>query len=122
MSFGGTLYRLRTHRGISQGEVARRSGLNHTTISRLEADNRHPIRATVLDVAIAVNATPRERDELLMTAGFAPVDINNYLARTAPELAELAGLLDRLDGVERMRLVRKLRELAETVREQVEAA
>lgn len=122
MTFGNTLHRMRMQRGLSQAEIARRTGLNHSYISRLESGTRYPTRPAVMGITDALNATPAERDELLLQAGFAPVDINNYLARLAPELGELAELLDRVDGIERRQLVRKMRDLVESVRERLEAA
>jgi transcriptional regulator with XRE-family HTH domain len=77
MSFSATLGRiLATHpdpalRG-NQSELARRIDADHSTISRLLSGDRNPSRATVMDIASAMQLDMDETDRLREAAGFAP--------------------------------------------------
>lgn len=56
---------------VTQSELARRIGVDHSFVSRLESDARQPSRATVWDIAWALGMDDAARDELLSAAGFA---------------------------------------------------
>jgi transcriptional regulator with XRE-family HTH domain len=67
----------RTRAGLSQGALARDSGVNASYVNRLERNpmgpNNHPSREFVLRMATALKVTDWERDKLLHTAGHATV-------------------------------------------------
>ena len=70
MAFAENLRRLRFERFLSQGELARRSGLHAVTLTRLEAGSTGPSTRTVRALAEALGvepgglATPAEVAEL----------------------------------------------------------
>ena len=69
-SFGQTLVELRTARGWAQTVLARRSGLDNSSISRFENGQRMPERETVIAVSDAMALPVVERERLLAAAGF----------------------------------------------------
>ena len=71
-TFAATLARLRTARGLNQGQLADASGLDHTYISRLERGTREPSRETVLVLAAALMASDYDRAVLQRAAGYWP--------------------------------------------------
>ncbi len=87
LGFGELLGSLRTIRGFSQGELARRSNLDPSSISRLEAGTRVPERETVLRLADALALPIPDRDRLLASAGFRSIALDD------PLITELAMLL-----------------------------
>ena len=113
-SFGATLTRIRTARGVSQSELARRTGQEHSFYSRLQHGHRQPSLATVEAIAAALGCTPGERDALLLAAGFAP-----RILVEEPAVGELVALMasDALDERERLRLRTLLTELVGWARE-----
>jgi transcriptional regulator with XRE-family HTH domain len=58
MAFPTNLRRLRLERFLSQGELARRSGLHAVTLTRLEAGATDPSTRTVRALAEALGAEP----------------------------------------------------------------
>lgn len=94
---------LRTIRGqLSQSEVARRSGLSHSYVSRLENGERTPTRDALLAIARACAATDRETDWLLMAGGFMPTE-RAALLSDEPRLAEIYATLDGDDVPDHIR-------------------
>lgn len=87
LGFGELLTNLRTIRGFSQGELARRSNLDPSSISRLEAGTRVPERETVIRIADALALPIPDRDRLLAAAGFRSIALDD------PLITELAILL-----------------------------
>jgi len=87
LGFGELLTNLRTIRGFSQGELARRSNLDPSSISRLEAGTRVPERDTVIRLAAALALPIPDRDRLLAAAGFRSIALDD------PLITELAMLL-----------------------------
>ena len=87
LGFGELLTNLRTIRGFSQGELARRSNLDPSSISRLEAGTRVPERDTVIRLADALALPIPDRDRLLASAGFRSIALDD------PLITELAMLL-----------------------------
>jgi transcriptional regulator with XRE-family HTH domain len=81
----------RRRRNLSQLQLSKRVGLNHSYISRLESHDRSPSRQVVMDISHELELSPGERDELLISAGFAPVNPVNLLSE--PELLALYHLV-----------------------------
>ncbi|MGN6216975.1 MAG: helix-turn-helix domain-containing protein [Solirubrobacterales bacterium] len=57
-SLGANLREARMRLGMTQEEVAERSGVHATEVSRIEAGKRDPRISTVLRLAKAVNVKP----------------------------------------------------------------
>jgi transcriptional regulator with XRE-family HTH domain len=68
--FAGLLEQLREERGLSKAELAKRTGLDPSTITRFEQGSRAPERATILQLADAMVLPMTDRDRLLAAAGF----------------------------------------------------
>ncbi|MGW1954211.1 helix-turn-helix domain-containing protein [Streptomyces sp. NPDC001920] len=67
--FGEVLRRLRARAGLTQDELAERSGVSERTIRRLESGKRtNPRMTTVQELARALPLRPEEREELLRAA------------------------------------------------------
>ena len=79
MTFAETLKKLRTKASKSRYRLAQYSGINEPYILRLERGERsNPSRDVVLMLGLALvenaNSVPiREIDELLLSAGYAPL-------------------------------------------------
>ncbi len=58
--FGKRLYQLRTAPGLSQSELARRSGLAPSAVNNLEHGRRWPRAATLRKLALGVNVPPAD--------------------------------------------------------------
>jgi transcriptional regulator with XRE-family HTH domain len=68
--FGVLLRFYRAGQGLSQSELARKAGLNHSAISRLESGNRRPKRETIESLVKALKLGPEEAKELFEKAGY----------------------------------------------------
>jgi transcriptional regulator with XRE-family HTH domain len=68
--FGDEPYRCRTRRRLSQLDLAARAG---TTQSYVERGPSAPGRAMVIRLAEPLELSLRERNELLLAAGYAPI-------------------------------------------------
>jgi len=86
-SFAHLLEHLRESRGLSKAELAKRAGVDPSSITRFEQGTRAPERATVLHLAQAMVLPMVDRDRLLAAAGFRSELWDD------PELVELAQLL-----------------------------
>jgi len=64
------LEQLRSERGLSKADLAKRSNLDPSSITRFEQGARHPDRETVLQLADAMTLPLVERDRLLAAAGY----------------------------------------------------
>jgi len=96
-SFPGELRRWRDSRRWSQLELALRAGTTQRHLSFLEQGRSRPGRALVLRLAESLELTLRERNALLLAAGYAPVFAESDL--DAPDLQPVRAALDRiLDG------------------------
>ncbi|MEV0651140.1 helix-turn-helix transcriptional regulator [Phytomonospora sp. NPDC050363] len=71
--FGPALQHWRGMRRISQLELAARAGTTQRHLSFVESGRSRPGRAMVLRLAESLQLTLRERNDLLLTAGYAPV-------------------------------------------------
>jgi transcriptional regulator with XRE-family HTH domain len=107
--FGPALRQLRESRHMSKAELARRTSVDPSHITRLEQSERGVSRDTVEKLCAALDATQEEMRELLQASGFLSPDLAQLLSQ--PELAALAALLgsDDLTLVHRDLLVRHLR-------------
>ena len=93
ITFGDLLYCLREARGLSQNALGHAAGVNASYINRLESGKRGaPSRAVTLALARVLDATPMERDRLLLKAGYAPLWLLD-LNPTDPTLVAVARIL-----------------------------
>lgn len=89
--FPALLERLREERGLSKADLAKRTGLDPSTITRFEQGARMPERETILQIATAMVLPMPDRDRLLASAGFRSELWDD------PLLVELAQLLAEPD-------------------------
>lgn len=79
-TFGAVLRKLRQRRDWSQRSLAfkygqlqgKPEGIATSVIAAWESDRRKPSKAVIGDLGKALRATPQERDEMLVAAGFLP--------------------------------------------------
>jgi transcriptional regulator with XRE-family HTH domain len=71
--FGDELYRCRTRRRLSQLDLATRAGTTQRYVSYVERGPSAPGRAMVIRLAKPLELSLRERNELLLAAGYAPI-------------------------------------------------
>jgi transcriptional regulator with XRE-family HTH domain len=93
-SFGSRLRWWRTHRGLSQLDLAGAAGTPQRHVSFLESGRAQPSREMVLRLAAALDVPLRQQNALLLAAGFAPSWRESDLA--APELATVNQALDHM--------------------------
>lgn len=72
-SLGRLLREWRRRRGVSQLDLSIRTGVSQRHISFIESGRSHPSRETLLTLAESLEVPLRERNELLLAAGFAPI-------------------------------------------------
>ncbi|MFI5608714.1 helix-turn-helix domain-containing protein [Amycolatopsis sp. NPDC051903] len=96
MAFPDALRDARTRRRLSQLDLATRAGTTQRHVSFLERGRSAPGRGMVVRVAEALGLPLRERNALLLTAGFAPGYAETPLddPALAPVLESLRALLD----------------------------
>lgn len=92
--FGALLRRWRGHRGKSQLALSLDAGVSTRHLSWLESGKAAPSRAMVLRLANQLDLPLRERNTLLVAAGFAPLYAQRALAD--PALAPARAVLQRL--------------------------
>jgi transcriptional regulator with XRE-family HTH domain len=94
--FGTLLRRWRGHRGLSQMALSLDAGVSTRHLSWLEGGKAQPSRAMVLRLATRLDLPLRERNALLVAAGYAPLYAERPLAdpALAPARAALQRLLD----------------------------
>lgn len=77
--FGEQLAADRARAGLSQADLARRIGVDCSTVSRWEYGDRSPTRGAVLRIARGLRLSTRDRVRLMASAGFLdseiPVDL-----------------------------------------------
>jgi transcriptional regulator with XRE-family HTH domain len=93
-SFGDLLRRWRRHRGASQLALSLEAGVSARHLSWLEAGKAQPSRAMVLRLAERLDLPLRERNGMLLAAGYAPMYGERTLAD--PALAAARAAIDRL--------------------------
>lgn len=86
--FATLLQQMRATRNLSKADLAKRTGVDPSTITRFEQGSRAPERATILDLAKAMVLPMIDRDRLLAAAGFRSELWDD------PALVELAQLLN----------------------------
>jgi len=73
VSFSDLLKSWRTKRRLSQLELALTSGVSQRHVSFLESGRAKPSREMILQLSEALDVPLRERNDLLLAAGFAPM-------------------------------------------------
>lgn len=97
MTVGIEIARWRTSRRLSQLELATRAGTTQRHVSFVESGRSQPGRPMLLRLAESMELTLRERNALLLSAGFAPVYPETPL--DAPEMRPVHEALRRvIDG------------------------
>ncbi len=92
--FGPMLRAWRRRRGASQLALALQSGVSQRHVSFLESGRARPSREMVVQLTSALDVPLRQRNTMLLAAGFAPVYRETNLA--APELAPVRQAIDRM--------------------------
>jgi transcriptional regulator with XRE-family HTH domain len=92
--FARELLRWRTARRVSQLELASRAGTTQRYVSFIERGRSVPGRAVVLRLAESLGLTLRERNTLLLAAGYAPAYPESPL-----DAVELGPVREALDGI-----------------------
>lgn len=92
--FGPMLRAWRRRRGASQLSLALQSGVSQRHVSFLESGRAKPSREMVVQLSTALDVPLRQRNAMLLAAGFAPVYRETNLA--APELAPVRQAIDRM--------------------------
>ena len=90
--FGPMLRTWRRRRGASQLALALQSGVSQRHVSFLESGRARPSREMVVQLSTALDVPLRQRNEMLLAAGFAPAYRESNLA--APELAPVRQAID----------------------------
>ena len=91
-TFGHMLRAWRRRRGASQLSLALQSGVSQRHVSFLESGRARPSREMVVQLSTALDVPLRQRNEMLLAAGFAPAYRESNLA--APELAPMRRAID----------------------------
>ena len=92
--FGGLLRYWRDLRGKSQFDLALDSGISQRHISFIESGRSIPSRKRLLDIAHSLDIPLRERNVLLLAAGYAPIYPETSLQ--APEMQSVWKALQRV--------------------------
>ena len=92
--FGPMLRAWRRRRGASQLALALQSGVSQRHVSFLESGRARPSREMVVQLTSALDVPLRQRNAMLLAAGFAPVYRESNLA--APELAPVRQAIERM--------------------------
>lgn len=90
--FGNALRRWRRERRLSQLELALAADVSQRHVSFMESGRAHPSRAMVLQLAEALDLPLRERNRLLVAAGFAPAYATRELSD--PDMAPVRQALE----------------------------
>ena len=92
-SIGGLLRAWRQRRSLSQLELALEADVSSRHVSFLETGRARPSREMVLRLAEHLDIPLRERNRLLLAAGYAPLYVERSLEE--PEMAPVHQALDR---------------------------
>ena len=104
-TFGPMLRAWRRRRGASQLSLALQSGVSQRHVSFLESGRARPSREMVVQLSTALDVPLRQRNEMLLAAGFAPAYRESNLA--APELAPMRRPRNKRTLVSKNRLFRQ---------------
>jgi transcriptional regulator with XRE-family HTH domain len=91
-TFGQLLKRWRSQRNFSQLDLSMASDVSQRHISFMESGRARPSRDMVIKLSLVLDIPLRQQNEMLTTAGFAP--IYSEFDLTAPELAPIRRALD----------------------------
>ena len=92
--FGHALRAVRGARKLSQLDLATAAEISQRHLSFLESGRARPSRVMVLQLAESLNLPLRERNRLLIAAGFAPIYPQRELG--SPDMAPVRQALERL--------------------------
>src|SRR5262245_5330882 len=92
--FGPMLRAWRRRRGASQLALALQSGVSQRHVSFLESGRAKPSREMVVQLTTALDVPLRQRNAMLLAAGYAPVYRESNLG--APELTPVRQAMDRI--------------------------
>jgi transcriptional regulator with XRE-family HTH domain len=92
--FGGLLRYWRDVRGVSQLDLSLEAGVSQRQISFIESGRSVPGRHTILALAQTLDVPLRERNALLLAAGYAP--IYSEAPWNAPEMRSVIRALERM--------------------------
>src|SRR6187549_1856488 len=92
--FGPMLRAWRRRRGASQLALALQSGVSQRHVSFLESGRARPSREMVVQLSTALDVPLRQRNAMLLAAGFAPAYRESNLA--APELLPVRKAIDHM--------------------------
>src|SRR5260221_5235668 len=92
--FGPMLRAWRRRRGASQLALALQSGVSQRHVSFLESGRARPSREMVVQLSTALDVPLRQRNAMLLAAGFAPAYRETNLA--APELLPVRKAIDHM--------------------------
>lgn len=92
--FGPMLRTWRRRRGASQLALALQSGVSQRHVSFLESGRARPSREMVVQLSSALDVPLRQRNAMLLAAGFAPAYRESNLA--APELAPVRKAIEHM--------------------------
>ena len=92
--FGPMLRTWRRRRGASQLALALQSGVSQRHVSFLESGRARPSREMVVQLSTALDVPLRQRNAMLLAAGFAPAYRETNLA--APELLPVRKAIDHM--------------------------
>jgi transcriptional regulator with XRE-family HTH domain len=87
IEFGHRIKRLRQQRALSLRELGERSGVSYSFINSIENNRFNPSRETVIALADTLNSP--DKNELLLLAGFAPIEEDPTSSTGAPPAADL---------------------------------
>lgn len=109
LNFGNILHTYRTDRQLSQKKVAEGADLHDSYVSLLELNKRgSPSRAVVYSLSTAMELEDRERNILLIAAGYTPDDVRSLLFE--PILADLDDVIANMPEVYRDEFVGSLKQ------------
>src|SRR6202035_3313267 len=94
---GGLLRQWRLHRRLSQLDLACDAGISTRHLSFVETGRSHPSREMLLHLSEQLEVPVRERNVLLVAAGYAPIFPERSLADPAlsPARAAIGLILDK---------------------------
>lgn len=93
-SYGELLREMRTARGVSQVRLAHEAQVSTRHLSFLETGRALPSREMVVQLCEALDIAPRQRNSMLLAAGYAPMYRERSLE--SAELAAIRAILARL--------------------------
>jgi transcriptional regulator with XRE-family HTH domain len=117
--FAGRLLAYRAIQQLSQYELSIKSGLDHSTLSRIEHRNRRPARNSVDLICQALDLPRDEWDMMLDLAGYAAVRIDSLM--NVPKLGQLDDIYPRLEDDDQQDFDEWLDDGLETFRERLAA-